>query len=167
MAIITPLKKVFNWQLWHDKITPQTGGGVPYKVYSAYVTTDDNGDLYALEVLENTIGAVTFATPSSSIYQIILPVEVPRLKIVIPNSGDYWNQSNAIVSSANTDYRMLIYPGYGIAPANICPNQNCDTNYIEMLFYSTAGPQITWKQFFGCNPTGPCTAYPIEIRVYN
>lgn len=26
MAIITPLKKVFNWQLWHDKITPQTGG---------------------------------------------------------------------------------------------------------------------------------------------
>lgn len=51
MAIIQPLKKLFNWQTANEKI--------PYKVYTALLTQSGTAAPVAT-VLENTIGNIWF-----------------------------------------------------------------------------------------------------------
>jgi hypothetical protein len=159
MAIITPLKKIFNWQTASEKI--------PYKVYTAYITVDDSENMYASQVLENTIGAVTFETIPGGQWVIKLPYSVPRLKIMIPGFGDYGCTNNATISvnSLLDTYRLTMYPGYGIDNAGPYIN-NTTTNCIG-IDVSDASGGIGWRTFFNCAPTGPAASYPIEIRVYN
>jgi hypothetical protein len=54
MAIITPLKKIFNWQLASQKITTPE-----YKVYIALLTQGGTTAPTAVE-LQNTLGDVTW-----------------------------------------------------------------------------------------------------------
>lgn len=161
MAIITPLKKIFNWQTASEKI--------PYKVYKAYITVDDNNNLYASQVFENTIGNVTFNTGAGNYYQIILPYLVPRLKIVIPGFGDFWSTNNGLLNSNPlNDTRFTIYPGFGLNDSTVCADNTCSTNCVG-IYIPTGGPVPTsgWRTFFNAAPTGLCTSYPIEIQVYN
>ena len=159
MAIITPLKKIFNWQTANEKI--------PYKVYTAYITADDNDDLYAFEVLENTIGAVTFETVSTGHWLIKIPYTVPRLKIIIPGFSDYWFDGNALITTTPSKdaNRLVICPGFGIDDSINCHNTACKTNCIGIR--TSTNTIVGWRTFFNCPSTGECTAYPIEIRVYN
>ena len=61
------LPKVFNWQLWHDKISPPYTP--PYKVYTALLTqTGINAPVAT--VLENTIGNIWFTYNTIGEYQI-------------------------------------------------------------------------------------------------
>ena len=157
MAIITPLKKIFNWQTASEKI--------PYKVYTAYITVDDNENMYASKVLENTIGAITFEKVNTGYWFIKLPYSVPRLNIMIPGFGDYYIVNNAIVTtnSANDANRLSMYPGIGIDNAGGCNTNDCTTNCGVLEIY----PSVPWRTYFNCGSTGDCTSYPIEIRVYN
>lgn len=157
MAIITPLKKIFNWQTASEKI--------PYKVYTAYITVDDSDNMYAYEVLENTIGAIKFETSSPGVYKIVLPYSVPRHKIMIPNGSDGWGSGYTTfpIYGGGGPYMIQISPGYGI---NTTYNE--PTNYIDFSTILIAGYTATdWRTAFGCAPTGECVSYPIEIRVYN
>jgi len=162
MAIITPLKKIFNWQTASEKI--------PYKVYTAYITVDDSENMYASQVLENTIGAVTFETVGTGEWNIKLPYALTRLKIMIPGFGDYWNGNNAFISTYYpTGYNsfLTINPGYGVDGGS-CSGPTCNTNVINLYLYDTlGGAPLPWRTFFNSGPTGPTTSYPIEIRVYN
>lgn len=162
MAIISPLKKIFNWQTASEKI--------PYKVYTAYVTVDGSENMYAKQVLENTLGAVKFETVSTGIWRIVLPFNVPRLKIMIPGFGDYWYDNTSVVTSGNSsgNYRFNIFPGYGVAPPYNCSEQECITNHVEIQTFDVTAANISWSSFFNGVPgPGDQTAYPIEIRVYN
>jgi hypothetical protein len=163
MAIITPLKKIFNWQTASEKI--------PYKVYTAYITVDDSENMYASQVLENTIGAVTFESPSPGYWLIKLPYSVPRLKIMIPGFGDFICNNNGVISTDVTtdNYRLTMYPGLGIDDAGPFPlnNNNVTTNCIGINIYEPGVGSVSWRTFFTCAPTGLATSYPIEIRVYN
>lgn len=160
MAIIQPLQKLFNWQTASEKI--------PYKVYTAYITVDDSENMYASQVLENTIGAVTFESPSTGYWLIKLPYSVPRLKIMIPGFGDHYCNNNAVISTnpLTDKYRLSIYPGYG-KDDNGCSDNNCNTNCVAVYMFESGTGSIDWRTFFNCAPTGPATSYPIEIRVYN
>ena len=155
MAIIQPLKKIFNWQTASEKI--------PYKVYTAYITVDDSENMYASQVLENTIGAVTFESPGTGYWLIKLPYSVPRLKIMIPGFGDYWWNNNGVISTnpASDINRLTIYPGFGIN--DIGTNNTGNTNCVGI----TTSTSVGWRTFFNSAPTGLTTSYPIEIRVYN
>lgn len=62
MAIITPLKKIFNWQTASEKI--------PYKVYTALLNQTGT-DAPVATVLENTIGIVTWYRLNIGIYQAV------------------------------------------------------------------------------------------------
>jgi len=156
MAIITPLKKIFNWQTASEKI--------PYKVYTAYITVDDSENMYASQVLENTIGAVSFLHPSPNFWQIKLPYAVPRLKIMIPGFGDYWWNNNATIANSGSGNLLTMYPGVTVIsdPTIICNGPTCLTDNVE-IYIDLGG----WRTFFVSDPTGPATSYPIEIRVYN
>jgi len=164
MAIITPLKKIFNWQTASEKI--------PYKVYTAYITVDDNENMYASQVLENTIGAVTFEKINTGYWLIKLPYLVPRLKIMSPGFGDYWSLNNGVISTnpiADAN-RLTMYPCFGVddGVSGNCSDPTCNTNCIGILIYdSSGGVEIDWRTFFNGGPTGVTTSYPIEIRVYN
>ena len=161
MPIIQPLKNIFNWQTASEKI--------PYKVYTAYITVDDNENMYASQVLENTLGAVKFEKViPTGLWRIVLPFNVPRLKIVIPGFGDFWNSNNASAAMANTDYRMNIYPGFGTAPLyNGSSEPTSVTDCVEIVLEELGSGLIDWRTFFAGTPTGYTTSYPIEIRVYN
>ncbi len=162
MAIIQPLKKIFNWQTASEKI--------PYKVYTAYITVDDSENMYAFKVFENTIGAVTFETVGIGEWFIKLPYSVPRINIVIPGFGEAYNANNGMISTNGTEggNSFTIYPGFGV-DGGICSDaETCNTNHVDLFLYDTAGPApLPWRTFFASGPTGPTTKYPIEIRVYN
>lgn len=159
MAIITPLKKIFNWQTASEKI--------PYNVYTAYITVDDNENMYASQVLENTIGAVTFETVTTGEWLIKLPYSVPRLKIVIPGFSDWYNGTNVAVSGIPPDKSLWFYTGFGIDNSEACTTGKCNTNCVGVAIVDQAGSSITWRTFFSSGLTGTTTSYPIEIRVYN
>ncbi len=63
MAIITPLKKIFNWQTASEKI--------PYRVYTALLTQTGT-DAPVATVLENTIGNIVWTRISAGNYQATL-----------------------------------------------------------------------------------------------
>ena len=158
MAIISPLKKIFNWQTASEKI--------PYKVYSAYITVDDNEEMYAIKVLENTVGNVTFKKDSTGYWFIELPYAVPRLNIMIPGFGDFWSNNNSIFTPNSTTKSLTIYPGFGVNGAYTTGSQNLLTDRVE-VYVQEAFSGVTWRDFWNSPLTGPATAYPIEIRVYN
>ncbi len=60
MAIIAPLKKIFNWQTANEKI--------PYKVYTALLTQTGT-DAPVATVLENTIGNVVWTRTGIGQYE--------------------------------------------------------------------------------------------------
>ena len=158
MAIITPLKKIFNWQTASEKI--------PYKVYTAYITVDDSENMYASQVLENTIGAVTFEKKSNGYWIIKLPYSTSRLKIMIPGFGDYYSTNNGVITMnpATDANRLSMYPGFGIDDnVSGCVGNNCITNCVGIYI----SVNIPWRTFFNSPPTGTATSYPIEVRVYN
>jgi len=59
MAIITPLKKIFNWQLASEKI--------PYRVYTVLITQTGT-DAPVVTVLENTIGNIVWTRSAPGEY---------------------------------------------------------------------------------------------------
>ena len=163
MAIITPLKKIFNWQTASEKI--------PYKVYTAYitVTNDGNENMYASKVLENTIGDIKFENFGTGSWKIILPYQVPRCSIVMPGFGNWWSYGQTgmkILTSTPTDYIFTMNPGYH--PTSDDPI-NSMVNNIEVYTWdnATAG-SISWDTAFSTpGSTAPYTSVAIEIRVYN
>lgn len=141
---------------------------IPYQVYTAYITVDDNENMYASKVLHNTIGAVTFKKEATGFWFIQLPYVVPRLNIMIPGSSDYWNHGTAIYNSNNNISRdMNTYPGYGVNGDFSVDTENGLTDRVEVAIQEEKVGGIPWRTFFGGNPTGYTTSYPIEIRVYN
>lgn len=88
MAIISPLKKIFNWQTASEKI--------PYKVYTASLGQTGT-DVPVAEVLENTIGNITFTRISPGGYQINLPYKVKGSKIFIPGFGSWSGSANPYI----------------------------------------------------------------------
>lgn len=155
MAIITPLKKIFNWQLAGEKIQQPS-----YKVYAAYVTVDAGNNFSAYRVLENTIGNVTFAT-SGGEYQILLPDFYPRHNIAIPGFTDFWadSLSSVVANNNNPTYRFQMFPGFS------GPGYDDPTNSVFISLFSDTGVK-NWIDFFGGSP-GDTTSVFIEIRVYN
>lgn len=59
------LQKVFNWQLWNNKITPPYTP--PYKVYTATLR-QLNTDPPVATVMENTIGNIVWSYQAVGIY---------------------------------------------------------------------------------------------------
>ena len=64
MAIIQPLKKLFNWQTANEKI--------PYNIYTALLTQSGTAAPVAT-VLENTIGNITWVYEGVGQYSISIP----------------------------------------------------------------------------------------------
>lgn len=155
MAIITPFKKIFNWQLASEKIKEPA-----YKVFVGYVSVDDTDNMFIVKELENTIGPITFETPSTGNYYVKTSYTVPnRLNIVIPGFSDYWGNGN--VTPLFDDYKVLMTPGYG----NICNTPTCPTDtLVKIQVYDSTTNFVDWRTAFG-NST-PTTSFPIEIRVY-
>ena len=78
MAIIQPLKKLFNWQTANEKI--------PYNIYTALLTQSGTAAPVAT-VLENTIGNITWVYEGVGQYSISIPGYNKEKLIVFAGSG--------------------------------------------------------------------------------
>ena len=82
MAIITPLKKIFNWQTANEKI--------PYKVYTAFLTQTGT-DAPVADVLQNTIGNIVWSRNGVGDYRGFLKGAFPSGKCWAGGVGDSLN----------------------------------------------------------------------------
>ena len=164
MAIITPLKKIFNWQTASEKI--------PYKVYTAYITTDENENMYASKTLENTIGTIKFISDPTGLnvgyWKLVLPYEVPRCNIMIPGYSNWWSNGAPmapIYSNPSKSYGVVINPGYH--PTSNDPI-NSLVDHVEIYTVDTASnTSVSWYSAFGAVGASDATSISIEVRVYN
>jgi len=143
MAIITPLKKIFNWQLASEKIQQ-----LPYKVYTALLTQTGT-DAPVATVLENTLGDIVWSRVNVGVYLGTLNGAFLSDKTFIPtnpNGGIYGMSLTKLVADG-TGY-FQIYRG--------------NTNQVELAFFSNDT---------GTTPIEMSTVtagqLAIEIRVYN
>jgi hypothetical protein len=149
MAIISPLKKIFNWQTASDKI--------PYRVYTA-ILTQTGTDAPVANVLENTVGNINWIYDGTGIYKLNFGTNLPSDKVFIPGSSNY-NGFNATIipfSNGNAIFAyMQIYPNTVGGPGG----GFCDGIYIDLRDDTFSFTE--WSNILG--PTG---VY-FEIRVYN
>jgi hypothetical protein len=122
MAIISPLKKIFNWQTASEKI--------PYKVYTALLTQTGT-DAPIATVLQNTIGNIYWTRTSPGQYignsNNLFPVGKTAIFITPGQPGypAYAAAVDMVVSDEVYVYTLGLPSG---AP---------DNNEDEKLFYTT------------------------------
>ena len=93
MAIISPLKKIFNWQTASEKI--------PYKTYMAKFTQTGTNDP-VVKVLYNDTGiTVTWKRLQVGTYVGNFSKNVSPSKFVIPGSFDYQGNSTQLITLGN------------------------------------------------------------------
>jgi hypothetical protein len=139
MAIITPLKKIFNWQLASEKI--------PYRVYTALLTQVGTNAPTAT-ILENTLGL----TPNFE----------------YANSGTYvWQFYTGTLNKAKTTFNCNWYSGTlsYTNTAFIGYESNWDTGVDAIVIRTFNGSILTNDVLGGGDPAFAGTL--IEIKVYN
>ena len=143
MAIISPFKKIFNWQQASEKI--------PYKVYTALLNQTGT-DAPVATVLENTIGAITWERLGVGNYKGVLRGELVPGKTVCPQfpAFAFTNNASFLPISANGNPQLGWINAYY---SETTPNEIFIDTY-DMTGYSE------WSTVLG-------TEFLIEIRVYN
>lgn len=142
MAIITPLKKIFNWQTASEKI--------PYKVYTALLTQTGT-DAPVATVLQNTLGKpVVWTRIGSGNYVGSSAGSFPVDKTVCPQFPCFAFENNATFTpiSANGNPQSGWINAY-----------NYQGNEIYIDTYDMVG-YAEWSTVLG-------SSLFIEIRVYN
>lgn len=148
MAIITPLKKLFNWQLASEKIQQSSSSQSAYKVYTALLTQSGT-DAPVATVLENTLGDIVWTRDSVGIYRGTLNGVLFLLeKTIIPPFSPNGNICMPITGLQDPQY-------YQIYPSNL--------DYIGIAVYDDSEQNfIEWSS----SNLGGNSLF-IEIRLYN
>lgn len=121
MAIITPLKKIFNWQLASERIKES------YKVYTA-ILSQSGTDAPTATVLENTLGFnITYGRSAVGAYQFY------------PESSFFVVDKTFCSVTNNTSVTSSSYAGGGIF----------DSTEGWIITYDNAGAQIDFNVPYG------------------
>ncbi len=141
MAIISPLKKIFNWQTASEKI--------PYRVYTALLTQTGTNAPVAT-VLENTIGNIVWTRNTVGQYMGTLAGAFPVNKTISPQFPTlaFENNGTFIPISANGNPQLGWINMY-------CQSEN----HINIDTYDMVGSE-EWSTILG-------STFLVEIRVYN
>jgi hypothetical protein len=155
MAIISPLKKIFNWQTASEKI--------PYKVYTA-LFTQANTDAPVVQVLENTLGfSVNWSRTSAGLYAADFPYKLNPFKIWIGNGMGTWaydgNTYLPITDAmVTTGYYTMYFPGSSAGPTGIA-FESVDAAFLPVDLSVILGQDTPAYPNYG--------GIYIEFRIYN
>ena len=137
MAIISPLKKIFNWQTASEKI--------PYRVYTALLTQTGTDAPVAI-VLENTLGNVVWTRDNLGIY-------------VGTSSGSFTENKTIIPPFDPVGYTILPIWNSSVADIYYSFYRN-SVNEVKLSIFDSTGGQVELSSISDFSPL-------IEIRVYN
>ena len=131
-----------------------------YKSYSAQLGQVGTDPITAVELV-NDFGPMTYDRLGVGNYRIMFPSLIPRNKLFIPSSTEYFGNgsicytitNNQVILGYITIYPGMVFPAYDFADGITIVSQDSTLNYVELDALVTG--------------FGPNSKFYFEFKVFN